>query len=140
MKPLVHLSVSLLVLISLSVHAATPIVSSQSNDNNARSIEDAYPMAATVGCSKVIQNVMVKGMEAFSDQVSQMETRTCACVETKMRADSIMSVYGGRDRDAKRRLMERENVREYIMAKGGAFSFACAAIELSKAADKLMEE
>lgn len=106
--------------------------------NSAPTFETTYPMAEAIQCKKMVNSILGDNLKVILVKFPQLEAAACACVDSKMRNDPIMSIAFGSDREAQRAMMGHPNLREYITAKGISFSFSCVAPELSKAADEIV--
>lgn len=101
------------------------------------SAPSAYPLADAVGCKMMVRGALPA--ELVSLNLANIESVTCACVDRKLRDDAVMLTLLGSDREAKKKLITRENLQQYMIAKGMSYTFACVAPSLSDAADRAVQ-
>jgi len=94
-------------------------------------------MAEAIGCNAMVRTALPP--ELTSLNLSKVESVACACVDAKMREDVVMTTLFGNDQEAKKKLIGRQNLQRYMMAKGISYTFACVAPALSELADETFQ-
>jgi hypothetical protein len=91
-------------------------------------------MAETIGCNLMVRSALPPELKSLD--LTKVESVTCECVEEKMRGDVVMTTLFGKDLEAKKKLVFRQNFQRYMIAKGMSYTFACLAPALSELADE----
>jgi hypothetical protein len=96
-------------------------------------VPTSYPMAEAVGCKMMVRGALDPALTSLN--LPKIEEVACACVDRKLRDDVVMVTLFGTDREAKKKMIGRENLQTYMIAKGMSYTFACLAPALGEAAD-----
>lgn len=115
------------------VSHATAVAADNTNPSSSN-----YPMADAISCKLMVRGVLNPALASLD--LPKLEVAACACVDGKLRNDPIMVTLFSKDEEAKKKLIARENLQTYMIAKGMSYTFSCLAPLLGDGADRTFKQ